>query len=252
MLAGAVGVATGFAGCSASTSTGSFTQTTVEEQQLVVAFDDSLDPAEISVIDPEGASFATTAVSAGVTRVTFDIPMPYTPGEYRIVATDGENSIAETSLEIRPALEIVDVGVGANRMEEMPEELGHTQDEEALVRIRNSGNGPESIERMHFLGDIPNPNELDEGQTGIFDPASGGERHNPLLLNGEEQATLFSSTLPFLFEGDGISCSSEPQTGRMTIEIWGKASGQYTKDFQVEYSAAESNGDCVLSIEGEF
>jgi hypothetical protein len=123
VLAGAVGVATGLVGCSESTSTGSFTRTTVEEQQLVVAFEGSLEPAEISVIDPEGASFATTSVAAGVTRVTFDIPMPYTPGEYRIVATDGENSIAESSLEIRPALEIVDIGVGANRMEEMPEEL---------------------------------------------------------------------------------------------------------------------------------
>ena len=248
VLGGTVGAATLFAGCSESSSSGAFTQTAVADQQLIVEFEESLDAETISVIDPDGESFGEMSISAGVTRVTFDIEMPYTPGEYRIVAVDGGETIAETSQEIRPELEIEDVGIRANRLDEMPDERGGGREAEAVVTVKNSGTGPERILDLSLGGDIPNPRNPDDEGIGIYDPDIPGETHEPVSLNSAQQRTLFTSTLPFLFEGDGIDCSPEPQSGEMTVTIEGDISGEYSEEYRIDYTASESYDGCDISL----
>lgn len=249
VLGSTVGAAAVFAGCSESSSSGSFTRTAVEDQQLVVEFEESLEAETISVVDPAGEAFAETSVSAGVSRVTFDIELPYAPGEYRIVAADSDETVAETAQEIRPELEIVDVGVGANRMDEMPEDLGHTKDDEAIVHIKNTGSGPEHISGLQFLGDLPNPEELGDDQIGIYDPDKGGRVQEPIRLGSGDQRPIFSSNLPFSFEGDGIDCSTESQEGRIEVEVRGVISGWTSVEYLIEYSAGDSYNDCDISLQ---
>ncbi|QLD90799.1 twin-arginine translocation signal domain-containing protein [Natronomonas salina] len=247
---GTVGAATVLAGCSESSSTSSsgFTEIAVEDQQLVVEFEESLEAETISVIDPAGESFAETSVATGASRVTFDISMPYTPGEYRLVAAADDETLAETTQVIRPELEIVDVGVGANRLDEMPESLGTTKGSQAVVVVENTGNGPEAMQKMHFLGDVPNPKQVEGDRTGVWDPESGGRRYDPLIVNGGERRTFFSSTFPFFFEGDGIRCTSTQQEGTLTVKIRGGVSGTSSVQYNVEYSASDTYDGCEISL----
>ena len=251
LLGSTVGAAAVFAGCSesSSTSSGGFTETSVEDQQLVVEFEESLDAETISVIDPNGEAFAEASVATGASRVTFDISMPYAPGEYRLVATAGDETLAETTQIIRPDIEIVDVGVGANRLDEMPESLGQTKEVEAIVQIRNTGNGPERVSGLQFLGDLPNPEKLVEDQIGIHDPKKGGRIYEPIELAGGEHRTIFSSTLPFFFSGDGIECSREPQEGEFVVEVRGQITRWASAEYLIEYSSGGSYNECDISIQ---
>lgn len=135
-------------------------------------------------------------------------------------------------------------------MDEMPDGLGNTREVEAIVDIKNVGNGPERISGLQFLGDIPNPDNRDEGEIGIFDPENGGTIYDPLSLQGNQERTIFSTTLPFFFEGDGIDCSSESQEGEMIVEIRGEVTGWTSVDYSVKYTAGDSYDDCDIAIEG--
>ena len=249
-LGGTVGAAALFAGCSesSSTSTSGFTETRVEDQQLVVEFEESVEAETISVIDPAGEAFAETSVATGASRVTFDIPMPYTPGEYRLVAAADDETLTETTQTLQPELDIIDVGIGANRLDEMPKERGGGRDAEGLVVIENTGTGPELISKLTFLGDIPNPNNPEEVRIGVYNPEIPGERHNPVQLNSGRKKTIYSSTLPFLFEGDGVDCSSESQTGEMELKIEGEVKSEYSTVYRIEYTASESYNSCQISL----
>lgn len=250
LLGSTVGAAAVFAGCSesSSTSSGGFTETSVEGQQLVVEFEESLDAETISVIDPDGEAYAETAVTTGASRVTFDISIPYTPGEYRLVAAANDEKLAETTQMIRPEVEIIDVGVGANRLNEMPEKLGNTKEVQALVEIENTGNAPERVSGLQFLGDLPNPEKLVEDQIGIHDPEKGGRVYEPIRLAGGEQRMVFSSTLPFFFNGDGVECSTAPQEGEIVVEVRGQVAGWTSEEYTIKYSAGDSNNDCGISL----
>lgn len=251
LLGGIVGAVGVLAGCSEneSPSSGAFTETKVEDQQLIVEFEESLEAESISVIDPNGEVFAETSVAAGASRVTFDIGMPYTPGEYQIVAADDGDTVAETTQEIQPDLEIVDVGIGANRMDEMPEDLGHAQKAEAIVVVRNSGTGPELVSQLRFEGDLPNPRNLAESRIGIYNPELPGEARDFVKVPNDDKVRMYSSTLPFTFEGDGIDCLSEPQSGEISVKLRGEISGIHSVDFQINYSGSESYDGCRLSLQ---
>lgn len=250
LLGGIVGAAALFAGCSEITSSasGSFTETTVENQQLIVEFDESLDAETISVIDPDGESFAEASVAAGASRVTFDVEMPYTPGGYRIIATSDGETLAETTQEIQPELEIVDVGIGANRLDEMPESLGHTKDDEAVLEVLNSGSGPERISKLQFHGDLPNPTTPEGDRAGIYDPESRGDLYDTLTINSGDQVTIFSSTMPFSFEGDGVECSAEAKEGEAVVEIEGAVTGENSRGYLVRYTSSESYDGCEIPL----
>ena len=238
------------AGCTGTDpSSSGFTRTDVEGRELIVEFDEELEPEAISVVDPDGESFAETEVSPGATRVTFEVEMPYVPGEYDVLAVDGDDVIAETSQEIQPEMEIVEVGVGANRMEEMDDGLGYMKESEAIITVRNSGPGPEEIAQLLFLGDIPNPNDPNEDRTGIFNPEEDREARNPYPLLGGEERTLFSSTIPFSFEGDGINCESEPQSGQLEVRVVGEAGGETSRYYEVQYTASETYNGCDIRLQ---
>ena len=238
------------AGCTeGSPGTVGFTNTEVVDQELVVEFDEGLDPETISVTDPNGESVGETSVSTGATRVSFDIEIPYEPGEYKIFATDGGDVIAETSQEIRPELEIVDVGVGANRMDEMPENL-HFSERQVVVDVENYGSGPDAVTKLHLLEGFPNPTSevRNEDESGIFDDESGiGEVDRKVVPSGE-RVSFYSTTLPFAdYEAE---CRSDSYHVTTNVGLTPIISGDFIeRTVEIHYSTEQSDGDCDVEIQ---
>jgi len=244
--------AAALSGCSESTESpndsGQFEQASVEDQQLVITVSESLDAEAISVVNPDGESFAETDLSAGVTRVSFDIGTEYVPGEYRILATDGEETVAETTTVIEPDLEVVEIGVGANHLDRMPEALGVTREVECYIEIRNTGSGPEFIDKLQIKGGVPNPTELAEEESGIFNAQNGGGETEGILILGGGTRDIFSNSLPFWFDGDGVDCSPESKRKTANITISTEVSQDIERSPEVTYSASPEYDGCNIEI----
>ncbi len=251
-LLGTVAGAVALSGCSDTAPDGSpsrFDRVDIEDSELVVELT-SADAADgLAVIDPDGETFAEYEFGVGETRHTVEIGVDYTPGEYTVIAVEEEERVADTTVTIQPEVRIVGVGIGANHPERMPEELGETQDIEAFVEIENVGNGPTGINRLEFDGDVPNPTDIPEGYSGIFDVESGGGEAEQVVLRAGAELTIFSSTLPFSFEGDGTECRTEPQSGEMRIRIGSTNLSELSQQYEIRYSGSDEYDGCDLTIE---
>jgi hypothetical protein len=236
-----------------SGSGGEFEQVQVDGQTLVVGLGE-LSADTVNVIAPDGTAFASQSVPQGATTVTFDIGLSYAPGEYRVVASTGESTIAETTLTIAPDLEILEVGVGANHLDRMPTGLGNTKSAEALVTVINRGNGPAILEKILFLGGVPNPTtdlqDADEEEaSGIFNKAEGASEVTQLVILGNQKDTLYTSRLPFSFHEDGVSCSSDEQTGKFRVVLSTRIEGaSATGEYSISYTRSSESGECNVRI----
>lgn len=232
---------------------GSFDQVQVDGQTLVVELG-SVSADQVNVIAPDGSAYSSTSVAQGATRVEFDIGLSYTPGEYRVVASAGDSTVAETELTIAPELSITEVGVGANHPERMPDELGTTGKSEAFISVENRGQGPAVIEKLLLLGELPNPTgELEQANeeevSGIFDVESGQGEVPQYPLNPDSEATIFTNTLPFSFQGDGVDCTSEEQTGEFRVTASARIDDESaTAEYTAQYSPATESDECQISI----
>lgn len=269
LLGGIVGTVASLAGCfgdpesGASPSTGTesatksptsrqpvFESVEVAETTLVVELRQEVSVSKVNVVAPDGTPFASKVVPEGATTVEVEVGFEYDPGEYRVVAVDGERTVEETSLEISPEIEITEVGIGANNLDRMPEELGNTKASEALIEIENTGNGPEEIEKLLLLGDLPNPTtELKNSasSSGIFDADCGQGEVESIRITGGETLLVFTSTLPFSFQGDGIDCTSDRQRGVFDVILEGRVS-RSSATYEIQYTASAEYNGCNLSI----
>jgi len=254
VLGTAAGGVAALAGCTDSIQPGGsgspFQDVVVEKSMVVVTLSSESGIERVNLIDPTGERVDSSEVGSGETRLEFDLGMSYTPGTFDIV---GEPK-GEISLDIRPDVEIQEVGVGANHMDRMPDSLENTQSQEALVVVENLGNGPSNLLALIFDGDVPNPTENvqpDGSKSGIFDEEEGqGEREQVPLL-GKESVTIFSSTLPFSFDAEGEECDSMPDEGELNVRTYSSVKEEpHTANFGVHYSSAEGGNGCDISIEG--
>jgi hypothetical protein len=171
------------------------------------------------------------------------------PGEYRIVGASEGEAVGETRLEIVPDVRIVEFDVGRNQPERMPEELGGTTDAQGLVTLENVGSGPEYIRKLLFGGDVPNPTtgieSQDNPRTGIL-----GEE-GPVLLTPSSRITLFSWTVPFLFNrSQTVRCSEERQEGEVEVSVVPSvATSVISRRYRVAY-LQESSGECDTLVLG--
>ena len=244
--------AAALAGCSENGSTPSdddvFRETAIDGTELRIELAESVDADAVSVIDPSGESFAEESLSPGATQTRVEIGFEYEPGEYLIVAVAGGETVGETTHTIEPQLEITEVGVGANHPDEMPEELGTTSEAEAFVVVENRGTGPDAIEQLYFDGDVPNPRAIEEGQSGIFDSDTGRGEKDEVLLHIDTAVTLYTSTLPFSFEGDGVNCKQESQIGTAEIHVVCNSAGRVSTEQAIEYSESDSYDGCDIRL----
>lgn len=244
--------AAALAGCSENGSTPSdddvFRETAIDGTELRIELAESVDADAVSVIDPSGESFAEESLSPGATQTRVEIGFEYEPGEYLIVAVADGETVGETTHTIEPQLEITEVGVGANHPDEMPEELGTTSEAEAFVVVENRGTGPDAIEQLYFDGDVPNPGAIEEGQSGIFNVGGDTREVERVNIQPADTETLYTSTLPFLFEGDGVSCESDAQSGEFELILHTQVEGVVTVTHSIEYTGSEEYDGCDISL----
>ena len=268
ILGGLAGLGTVLAGCSSRGTddettndgadvdpSGPFASIRVEGTALVVELAEGSSVDGVNVIAPSGAVFAEQRVATGATRVEIGLDTRYRPGEHRILAVRDGESVAETTLAIRPDLEILDVSVGANNLDEIPEGLNF-REEQALVTVRNRGNGPARVSRLLLLGDLPNPtSELETGDSDTEDGLySSGEPTDSgvVTIPANERDSLVTDTMPFLFSGDGVECRPESQQGEFTITIeLARTDSQASAEFNIQYSASQTSDGCSIEIGGE-
>ena len=229
----------------------------VEGTTLVVELTENADVDQINFIQPNGELFGKREVATGIKQVTFDIGTAYSPGEYQILALNGEKAVVETTLEIQAELHIREMGIGRKQPEKMWDAPMDQIESEAFITIENAGTGPDAITKLLFLGDVPYPSSEEgtnyvknEDVSGIYDPQSDTEVSHAVIKAGE-QLTIYSSRMPFAFiPGGGVICKDNKQTGEFRIILKTRVGGnRVSKQYSIEYAASDEPYSCGITIE---
>ena len=235
-------------GTTSPDSNGPLTRIAVEGITLVVELSEETDIDQVNLIQPNGELFGKRDVAAGAQQVSFEIGTAYAPGEYRIVALKGEETVVETTTELRPEMQIQDVGLYRNNPDKPWDEVyGESETDrikngEAFVTVENTGSGPEAITELIFSGDVPNPIENPRG--------SGMHEIDRVVVSPGETADLFSNSFPFGSESeDGMGCSPDGNSGQFTVIVETQVSGnRVTSTYDVQYSGSDEMTDCEVTI----
>ncbi|AUV84464.1 hypothetical protein C2R22_23240 (plasmid) [Salinigranum rubrum] len=237
-------------------SQGPLTRIAVEGTTLVVEVSEEADIDQVNLIQPNGELFGKRDVATGAQQVSFEIGTAYAPGEYRVIALKGEETVVETSLSIQPNLSIVEMGIGRNQPDKMWDSSSDKIAEEAFVTVENQGSGPDAITKLLFIGDVPYPSD-EEGTnyadnddvSGIYDPETDSEI-DAVVIEPGEQLTLYSYRSPFAFlRGEGTSCKSEEQSGEFDLILETQVGAdRISKPYNIQYSASEQFDNCDITI----
>ena len=227
---------------------GPLQQVAVNGTTVVVALVSEADVDRLNLIQPNGELFAQQSVAAGVQQVSFEIGTTYPPGEYDIVALEGEETVTEHSFELQPEIHIRAVGLFRNHPEKPWDEVyGESETDrlkngEAFVTVENTGTGPEAVVELIFSGDVPNPLENPRG-SGIY-------KTDQVVVPPEETVNLFSGSFPFGSESEsGMGCSPAGNSGQFTVTVETRhSSGSASNTFAVQYSGSADMTDCEVSI----
>lgn len=236
-------------GTTDSESKGPLKRVAVDRTTLVTELSAEADVDQVNLIQPNGELFGKRDVAAGAQQVSFEIGTAYEPGEYRVVALKGEETVVESTRHIEPEIQIRDVGLYRNNPDKPWNEVyGESQTDskkngEAFVTIQNSGNGPDAVVELRFTGDVPNPVEDPRG-SGIYEKDS-------VVIPAGETVDLFSDSFPFGSEiGDeGMGCSTDGNSGKFTVGLETRVTGQeVTKSYNVEYTGSDEMQNCEITI----
>ncbi|QKY20517.1 hypothetical protein B4589_009050 [Halolamina sp. CBA1230] len=230
------------------TSDGPFQAVGVDGTTLVVELAAETAVAQVNLITPNGELWGTRDVAAGAEQVSFAFRGAYPPGEYDVVGVDGEETVGATSLEIRPELEIQEVGLYRNHPDKPWEEVyGESETNrlingEAFVTVENTGTGPETVTELVFSGDVPAPTE---------NPRSNGlQRTDRALIPAGRRVDLYSSSFPFGSKApDGMGCSTDGNSGQFTVVLETLVNPDSVKQtFDVRYESSSDMTDCEVTI----
>ncbi|RDZ35651.1 hypothetical protein C5B89_18155 [Haloferax sp. Atlit-47N] len=235
---------------------GPLSRIAVEGQAIVVEVDADAPVEQVNLIQPNGELFGKRGLAAGARQVSFEIGTAYEPGKYRVVALDGEETVAEGSLSIQPDLSIVEMGIGRNQPEEMWNSSGDEVTDEAFVTVENRGTGPNAVTKLLFIGDVPYPSDEEgtnyadaDGVSGIYAPDADDETAAVTVPPGQK-LTLYSYRSPFAFiRAEGISCKNEPQSGEFEVVLETRIDAKkISETYQVQYSASDEFNNCEITI----
>lgn len=235
-------------GTTSSDSAGPLKRVTVEGTTLVVKLSAEADVDQVNVIQPNGEVFGNRDLTGGAQQVSFEIGTDYEPGEYRVAALNGEETVVERATDIQPEIRIQDVGLYRNNPDKPWSEVyGKTETNrlkngEAFVTVENTGRGPEKVLELTFSGDIPNPVEDPRGN-GMY-----GTKE--VVVYPGKTVELFSDSFPFgSVSPEGMGCSQNKNGGQFTVSIETKvAQGQVSNTFDIQYNGPAEMSDCEVSI----
>jgi hypothetical protein len=228
---------------------GPLTRVAVEDTTLVVELSAEVNVDQVNLIQPNGELFGKRDVAVGVQQVSFEIGTAYDPGEYRVVALNGEETVGESTADIEPEIQVQEVGLYRNNPDKPWDEVyGESQTDskkngEAFVTIQNSGSGPDAVVELWFSGDVPNPVEDPRG-SGIYEKDS-------VVVPAGATVDLFSDSFPFGSEigDDGMGCSTDGNSGQFTVALETRVTGQeVTKSYSVEYTGSDEMQNCEITI----
>jgi hypothetical protein len=137
----------------------------------------------------------------------------------------------------------------------MPEGLGELREQEAWVHVENTGTGPAAIEKLLILGGVPNPTlQLQSAPetgtvSGIFNADQGRGEADSISIEAGNGLTLFTNSLPFSFQGDGVSCSEDSTSHQFTVELVANPSTTVSREFTALYTPESESDGCAISIE---
>lgn len=220
----------------------------VDGTTLVVELSAETDVDQINLIQPEGEVFGQRDVATGSQQVSFEIGTTYVPGEYRILALKGDETVSERSTEIRPEVRIQDVGLFRNNSDKPWDEVyGDTETDrkkngEAFVTVENTGSGPGTAVELLFTGDVPNPIENPRG-SGIYETEQ-------VVIAPEETIDLFSSSFPFGTETEGgMGCTPDGNSGQFTVTVETQIDADTASNtYDVQYAGSSDMTDCEVTI----
>ncbi|GAB7011330.1 hypothetical protein JCM31271_32730 [Halorubrum trueperi] len=243
-------------GSSPQNDQGPLQRVAVDGTTLVVELSEDTDVSQVNLIQPNGELFGQRDVVTGAQQVSFEIGTSYAPGEYRVLALAGEETVQESALSVQPNLSIVDMGIGKNQPEKMWDSSSDKISKEAFVSVENQGDGPDAITQLLFIGDVPYPSDeegtnYDENDdvSGIYDPEEDAEVDEVVIEPGE-QLTLYSYRSPFAFvRGEGTSCESKEQTGSFEAILETRVgTNRVSNTYSIHYSASEEFNNCEITI----
>jgi hypothetical protein len=220
----------------------------VEGTTLVVEIGSNAALDQVSLIQPNGELFGQRTVLSDVEQVSFDLGIAYDPGEYHVVGLDDGEESVKHSMTIEPTLEIREVGLYRNHPDKPWNEVyGESGTNliingEAFVTIENTGTGPNTVTKLIFSGDVPNP---------IEKPRNGGlYEADRVIVPPGESVDLFSNSFPFgSASEEGMGCAVDGNQGQFTVTIETTVNNkQVASSFDVEYTGATEMGECEITI----
>jgi hypothetical protein len=198
----------------------------------------------VNLIDPDGELHSRTGVSTGATQVSLRLSDDwgyssggYTAGTYRLVAVDGEDSVEETDLEIRP-----DVSITGIRWAKNHPEMTYQGDDPpsyfAQVLIENAGTGPAFVEELQYVDtpfDIAVTRDVTQQTLNLIPPGA--------------TATQFTSNIFKTYDGGSlyVDCTQHDEveftiTARLRVS---EETPTFSRTIRYE---TDSEGSCVLSL----
>jgi len=256
----------GVAGClgndgstpSSSSTTGGtppFADVHMQGTRLVVELASSADVEHVNLVTPNGSLFGTRGVAQGASRVTFDAGTTYPPGEYEIVAVDGDQTLGTTTRTLQPDLQILDMGIGRNQPDKMWNGTSGEIADEAFITVQNQGSGPIAVTKLLFIGDVPLPSTKrgtnyvnNSDVSGIYDPEADSTTPKVVVPPGERR-TVYSSTSPFGFApGGAVTCAEHEQSGSFETILKTSIGDSLTATYDVTYSGTEQVANCSINI----
>lgn len=226
------------------------TRLSIEGPSLIVELSEDATVDQVNLIQPNGELYAKQEIAEGAHRTTFDLATSYPPGDYSVLALNGDETVVETTLAIQPDLAITDVGLYRNNPDKpWTEVYGESKTDrlkngEAFVTVENTGSGPNAVIELVFSGDVPNPIENPRG-SGLYETEQ-------MVISPGKSVDLFSSSFPFGSESEsGMGCSPDGNSGKFSVTIETSVDGKsHTRSFAVQYSGSDDMTDCKVTISG--
>lgn len=254
MLLGITGAATvALSGCSEDASpqpasTETITDLTTTGTTLEVSLAEETAVDQITVLTPEGRTYATRDVAPGATQASVELPFTYDSGDFAVVAAADGTELERATVELRPDIMVRELRTGQT-VADPPETLPYAE-EQLVVTVENTGSGPTATTDLRIAGGVPNPTESETKRaSGIHDQQDGYGAADRVPLPVGETRVLWSTTSPFLFPDGGDNCpeTETQRTATSTLEF--TTGPAVTSSFSVVYQPSE-DGDCTVTLGG--
>lgn len=212
----------------------------VDGTALKIRLPSGADMSRVAVVGPDGESFATERVQPATHVVSVDLLPDYTPGEYHVAATREGTVIDETTISIKPGVEIVTVGVGQNHPDKTWGD-GPRWHLGAFATIRNTGSGPETVTNLVFSGTPQPTTEYGSEKIRVGEKT---ELVSETVLSPGETKMVYAVAYPFMPVEAGCEDTSMRAIVRTGI------GEDVTESYHVTMDGDSPVENCNISIEG--